>query len=369
MKFATWCSVALVLTGSISALGQTTPTPAAQPTPAPTQDAPAPPEAASDVSEIEIVEPATAPDERRTIRVVGKDGAYFVDDSGETQELSIVMDRSLEFNPEIRAIRAEIEALVARLKQLEMKTATDVARKGVEIRRLKEKREKDRELVEKKLKRPEELMELDAEIAARDIEFKYLVGSNSPKTTLRVTQDRPRGMEFLDGSDIVALAPAFPGSTEPRPGLETAPADIREALNGEKFDLDFKEMALEDVVRLLGEKYGLNAVLDPVVRSMGITANLKKVTLAQALSAMADAQGLAFIVRDYGVFVTTQDRALNVAGPSIPEGLPYREGGLMGRRGVFAPEQAERVLNYAEKPVAPKTPKAAEAPKAATPAP
>jgi len=358
-----------VMAVSFMAAAQDQPAPAPAPdtaTPTAAPEAVAPADAPKEVREIEIVEPA-GPNERRRIRVVGQDGGFWADNGEEFHELSVIMDKSLEFNPEIQAIRAEISALMARLRQLEMKTATDVARKGVEIKRLKDKREKDKKLVEEKLLAPEELAELDAEIAARDVEFKYLLGQNSLRTI--DMDDRTRTLTVRRGD--APFAPVALAGGEARPDLaDTKDKRLLEVLES-PVRIGFEDAPLEDVIDFIVEIYEMNFNIDVPARAIPITINLKNVPLRSALAAVTDANpDLVFVFRDYGVFATTRDRAVSIAGPTIPENVPYYEGGFFFRRkGGPESEQAEKILDYVEVKPSAKAPKGDKGLKGDAPAP
>lgn len=293
-----------------------------------TQDGPAPPDA---------VEPPVG---RREVRIVDGDMTIWVDEEGHMMELGDVMGQALEYNPELRAIRAEIQALMARLEQLEMKTATDVARKKVELKGLVDKQGK---LKQMKVDSPE-VLALDADIAAKKIELDYIVG---------VRGDRPLGdrMRVIRMSDdaLPAIAPLAPRLGGGRPGLETVPENIRTSLD-QRVSLEFHDKQLSEVMEFITEMYALNISIEITIRSMPTTVMLKDVTLRDALTAIADANALAFIVRDYGLFVTYSPGAIMVPGASIPEGVPYSPhvGGTPRPAPVASVRRGERVFKEGE---------------------
>lgn len=320
------------------ATAQEQPTPAPAPTPAPTapvNPAPTPsprtPTAPAEVRDIEIIEvrdtqdapaPANAPTERRReVRIVDGDKTIWVDEGGEVHALGDVMDRALEFNPEIRAIRAEIQALMARLEQLEMKTAADVVRKRAEIQHLQSRRAADQKLVEKEFKTPQELAELDAEIAALELEMKYLTGA-APAVAPR--GDRTRVIRFSNDASPPAAAPFVVGLGQPRPEISAIANEKLKAALSQPVSLVFEKTSLQKIVTFIDGIYEMNFNVDVSVREMPIDIDLSDVSIRDALTALTDANpDLAFIVRDYGVFATTRDRAISIPGPSIPEGVPY----------------------------------------------
>lgn len=315
-----------------SAQERPTPAPAPRPAdPAPAADAPAvepvPATPSAEVHELQIIEvPSTqdapappnavdAPGPRREVRIVDGDTTIWVDEGGEVHALGDAMGLALEFNPEIRAIRAEIQALMARLEQLEMKTATDVVRKKGELKLLMDKQTK---LKSQFVPSSPEVRMLDADIAAKKVELDYILGQPGHTRGDRPFESRARVIR----GDIPLLETI--GMRTSRPEL----ASIENTQIKEMFDrpllLEYEKTPLHEVVGIISEVYEVNVNLDVSVRDMPIDVNLKNVTVRQALAALADANpDLVFIIREYGIFVTTRGRAITIPGPSIPEGVPY----------------------------------------------
>lgn len=232
--------------------------------------------------------------------------------------------QGLDSNPEILAARAELEAALARVKQLEMKTATDIVRKQQEIDELKKRIEAQRRLVDNDFATANELIPLEAELSAKSAELVYMLGQP-------VAIGKGEKLKRLESLQYVpALAGDvrllhLGGESEPRPSIEEGAPELLREILASPITIVFEGSPLPEVMEFLTGQYELNVNLDVVVRTIPIDTNLKNVTVAQAFSALSDAYDLAFVVRDYGVFVTNRVNAESVPGPSIPEGVPYRK--------------------------------------------
>lgn len=120
------------------------------------------------------------------------------------------------------------------------------------------------------------------------------------------------------------VGPAEPRMPQPRPKLETAPEQLRQLLDA-PVSIDFKAQPLADVTSLLHDTYNINLVLDSIIepKAYPVTISVSETPLKNILLALADRFGdLCFLVRDYGLFITTREHAQTIAAPSIPENIP-----------------------------------------------
>ena len=97
-----------------------------------------------------------------------------------------------------------------------------------------------------------------------------------------------------------------------------------------------------EIFDFMSNTYEINITVDlaftpPTIRQI----NLRNVPLRSVFLALADKMGDAcFVIRDYGLFLTTRERAQTLAGPTIPEDVPYfapmpMQGGFGGGGGGF----------------------------------
>lgn len=247
----------------------------------------------------------------------GDEMQFFANDMAELVKIS------LENNPEIEAVRAELAAAQARLKQIELRTASELVRRQRELKDLEERRKMLEKRVDLGTETSEALIDIDARIQDNKSQLRYLLGDNSWNPDSGTPEHiRVRG-ELLLSDD--AKRRLHRVSTMPRPSLADVHTNSISGKLDEETGLDFDDTSIAEVCRHLTEFFEINFNVDVVARDIPITIHLRKVPLKSVLLAIAEANQLAFIVRDYGIFVTTQDRVHNIPGPSIPEDLPYRK--------------------------------------------
>jgi hypothetical protein len=111
-------------------------------------------------------------------------------------------------------------------------------------------------------------------------------------------------------------------AAEPPPRTPIAPSGqvvekLRKMLTTDSTELDFSDTPLEQVVTYLSENHIVTFLLDKntlsdagIASDMPITMNIKGVPIVAALQAFEDhLQGVQFVVRDYGILLTTIDHA------------------------------------------------------------
>jgi hypothetical protein len=109
--------------------------------------------------------------------------------------------------------------------------------------------------------------------------------------------------------------------TIPRPPVPDA---LDEALNRE-ITVKFDKTPLSEVVKTLTAQAGVSVLVDPLSRhdgleEMQISLTLAKpVTVTTAFQALADNFDLFFLLRDYGILVTSESRAREIRAPVIPD--------------------------------------------------
>ena len=89
--------------------------------------------------------------------------------------------------------------------------------------------------------------------------------------------------------------------------------------------INFEDINMMEIFEFITDTYEINITVDlaftpPTIRQI----NLRNVPLRSVFLALADKMGDAcFVIRDYGLFLTTRERAQTLAGPTIPEDIPY----------------------------------------------
>lgn len=112
---------------------------------------------------------------------------------------------------------------------------------------------------------------------------------------------------------------------QPRPAYEEGtPEDLRGSL-ASPVSFVFNDISVMDIFDFFFEQYELSITVDLVFPPPQIRhVELRNVPMRSALLALTDQMGDAcFVIRDYGLFLTTRERAQTLAGPTIPEDVPY----------------------------------------------
>lgn len=261
--------------------------------------------------------------------------------------LEVVIERALTSSPEIQIAEAQLREAEARLKQVR----TEVAQKALTafhdrlkteqtIEETRKALEELKAVADSDLKAAPALMEMQqrlaqaqAELARQDVALR---GLENPETVIVSRVGRgDTGM----GQDRSRLFRG-PRIQRPRPRLEDMPESETAKLLEALVSLEFEDRALAEIFGYVRDYFGLNVVLDANLQKAQYPGKIQldDVRLRDALLAMAESFGdMVFLVRDYGVFVTTRENAETIAAPSIPENVPLYVPAdeLMGQVGGF----------------------------------
>jgi hypothetical protein len=110
-----------------------------------------------------------------------------------------------------------------------------------------------------------------------------------------------------------------------RPAIPEHQQHLREVLDG-LTALDVQDQPLADVVALLKTQHGIEIQIGPgVTPDQPITMSVNNVKFKDALLLLTDLYpDLCFVVRDYGLLITTRERGMQLYGAAIPADLPLR---------------------------------------------
>jgi len=244
--------------------------------------------------------------------------------------LESALAAALRNNPDILLADAKVRQAEAELNQVRLMTVQEVvvAYKQYELQKFVVARlEAHSQLA---VTTREELLQAQQGLVRIEAQLRYLVGTTGGALD-------PRTVAVPDGGSVT-LGGANPtvGSVLSRPKL---PAELEHALSAE-VDCQFLEMPLRDIMELLRDEIGMVVTYSgdlysdetgTEVHSGGfgssptiVTLNLGRTSWKNVLTALNDKYHLAFIVRDYGLFVARAHYAGRTPGPAIPETLPYR---------------------------------------------
>ena len=227
-------------------------------------------------------------------------------------KIETMLKSALEHHPDVLAARSKLRMAEAEQRQAELKAFKDL----MEVRDRWEKAR--RSVVELNLTDPS-MGENLSRLAAIEWELTFLLGSRSetrplagigpgmPSTTLAPTPIAPGSLAAL--GNALQVSPAITELSVPR-GDQAKTMKVKLS---EKVEVSFEETPFSEVAEFLSEKSGLRFILDQQNMDEGaadspITLKLGELELGAVLQALEDVQSpICFIVRDYGILVTTHD--------------------------------------------------------------
>ncbi len=134
------------------------------------------------------------------------------------------------------------------------------------------------------------------------------------------------GLSGALGGGMRVVVPSMGGNSaaaNSRPSIPESQKHLRDEL--EKLTaLDLTDSPLTDVVILLKNQHGIEMQIGPgVARDQPITMSASGLKLKDMFLLMTDLfPDLCFIVRDYGLLVTTREKGMELYGAAIPADLP-----------------------------------------------
>jgi hypothetical protein len=230
------------------------------------------------------------------------------DESAKTPESAVQL--ALRNSPEIRKAELAVESAEAQLALVRAQITRDVIAVHAKVSGLRNHKKQLRLRVEMGTTPPHELETVLMSLAEVEAELKYLKGSNTAdneKTTPEMLST------FFSDKTMVTARPPIENGTP-----------VGEILQN-PVGLVFESIAWRDMMDFVSETYDLNVNVDAtLLDSIVPYVKLANVTLHDAFLALAEQnEEVCFIIRDYGIFVTTRDRATKIPGPTIPANIPF----------------------------------------------
>lgn len=248
--------------------------------------------------------------------------------------LDNIVDMAQQSSPEVLIAEAQLREAEARLRQARLVAAQQAIQATYDRKVVEEARKNVEELANRvklgtsshqELQAAQErLAQAEAALAKQDAALKMMTGP-------------PPGMPDF-GNDPMRLAqkPLFPA---PRPALPEKPETEIEKALASPVTIEFDEANLDAILEFVSDYVSVNIVLDVGLSAADqpVSIKIQDVPLNDAFLALADICGdVCFVVRDYGIFVTTPQRAATIEAPTIPPDIPlYVPLGQAGGRGGF----------------------------------
>ncbi len=251
-----------------------------------------------------VPEPTESPDENRMFRV---------------HSSMRVPEPNQEVDPEVAIAEAQVREAEARLRQARIAAAQreiekEQLKRIVELARKNAKEQQNR--AEVGIGTQQDLMEAQERLARAEADMAKLDAAS----------------QIMAGRGGRAGAPLFFGGFEqprfpaPRPTLgdDDSATEVEARLRA-PVSIEFDQETLRNIAGFIGDYTEVNIVLDVAINAADekVSIKLSDVPLADCLMALSDAYGdLCFVIRDYGVFATTTERAMTINAPTIPANVP-----------------------------------------------
>ncbi|HQE81455.1 MAG TPA: hypothetical protein PLM14_00560 [Candidatus Hydrogenedentes bacterium] len=279
---------------------------------APSAEPPALPAPAAPAAGVREAPPLGLPVVHPSVKVEERSGAGLA--SRLPDNLDELVELAQRTSPEVIIAEAQLREAEARLRQARLE-ATQKAiqsyrdRKVVELARtnLKELQTKYEAGIcssQELLAGQERLAELEAALASSNAAYEMMAAERGASTKINIPPV------------------AAPWVRVPRPPLSEEPDNAVHAALENPVSIEFQDESLSEVAQFISEYVAVNIVVDTAA-DRPVSIALKDVPLRDALLALSDAgQDICFVIRDYGIFATTQERAIYINAPTIPGTVP-----------------------------------------------
>lgn len=234
-----------------------------------------------------------------------------------------VVALAMKSHPDVLLAEAKVRQAEAELMQAKMKAA----REAIEVWKQRRTLEFDLRVAEREMVAKSELAK------AGSVDAQTLDAARAKFERLRA--------EAVDANAVARflLGAGFEPKPEPAPQRNSEPAPAppqRPAMNtrlaqqlGESGDVALKDVPLSEAVASIVRKAGINLLIDAEAasdaESTAVTLELKAVTHLSALGAMLEMRSFALVQRDYGLLLTSKDRASQMRAATIPHDVPLYE--------------------------------------------
>ena len=243
------------------------------------------------------------------------------------QNLDEMIAAALQANPEVVLAEAKLRQAQAELNQVRLQVTRDVVTAFAERKQHEGQLAAASQLLQQALvgqkrgtlsnadveKAKAELGQAEVASAQSDAAMRYLIGIG---TQMSADPFRAKTNQEPETPKTVARPEKIPESlVQPLAKQVTGP---------------FEKTNLADLMKHLSDQAGVSILVDPA--ALGPPADYEislalrdGVTLIQVFQALADQVKLCFVLRDYGIMVTSEGRASEIIAPAIPSTLRLNE--------------------------------------------
>jgi hypothetical protein len=230
---------------------------------------------------------------------------------------------ALRSNPEILQADARVRQAQARLNQVRLRVIEEVITAFHD-------REKHKAVIvgqEQALQIAQKLVQTGQ--ASSDSANAPQIALIEARARLEQNEAHARYLLGLGGDGRLVSTSSAGAGPEPRPERRRPPfSDRVRKLLEMKISIQMENRSAAEVAQKLNELTGENVVVAGIEKHIvnSEKLNLVDVPLRQALEMFAEASSLPlyFVFRDYGILITTRERAMTINAPAIPEETPLK---------------------------------------------
>ncbi len=225
------------------------------------------------------------------------------------------IERAQQCSPEVLIAEAQLREAEAKLQQARLQAAERVTQGEFDRIALGKMREnlalvqeswKAGRISQQELAEAEaRLNQIEANVAKQEVYLEMLTES---------VPDTPHAAQM-------SVPVPVHGKQMARPKM---PEEFSDRLQVQGGDPIAGRLTVEELASLINAQFSLNMVVDIQVADQLAQVNMQgpDTTLAGILTAIADSANVCFVVRDYGVFLTSREQAATIVAPTIPEDVP-----------------------------------------------
>lgn len=225
---------------------------------------------------------------------------------------------SPETSPEVAIAEAQLREAEARLQQAKIEAAQR-AIENTQLQRIVELARKNAQEQESRAQlgigTQKDYMEAQEQLAQAEAELAKLTAASAIMESKSGRTNAAPELSLLSQPQIPV----------PRPVLAKDDSSAVMVALDAPINIEFESETLRNIFGFISEYVEMNIVIDVGLPAADEPVSLKldNVPLKDALMALADAYGdVCFVIRDYGIFATTAERAMTINAPTIPANIP-----------------------------------------------
>lgn len=229
------------------------------------------------------------------------------------EDLGAAISQAMANNPDIDIAEAELAAASAALRKARMAVTREVADAFNNLQNARENLARATQTYEAGLANVSDAEEASREVARLEFQLGYLLGLGEVSVE-----------NVTSGGAVVDSVIRLPSSRPEEAKRPPIPEKMAEVL-AQPVNITFEDTSVYEVMFFAQEYYRIGLAVDPEVDAKITAIEVSDVPLKSALAAVIEAadQKCCLVVRDYGLLLTTTEKASRMCAPTIPPDVPY----------------------------------------------